>query len=68
MKTFAENLRRYRKVCGLTQAQVARRIQVDRTTYTKYESGAVEPSIATLRTLCDVLQVTPNDLFGWESE
>ena len=68
MKMVAENLRRYRKALDLTQAQVAQRIQVDRTTYTKYESGAVEPSIATLRTLCNVLQVTPNDLFGWESE
>lgn len=68
MEKLAENLKRIRQERGMTQAQVAKRIPVDRTTYTKYENGIAEPHLGNLVKLCDVLQVSPNELLGWESE
>lgn len=39
-----ETIREYRKKHGLTQAELASRIGVDRTTIVKYESGKNEPT------------------------
>ena len=68
MKIFAENLRKYRTEQGLIQKKVAQAICVDRTTYTKYEMGTTEPSLATFLTLCQILNASPNQLFGWDEE
>ena len=68
MKIFAENLRKYRTEQGLTQQKVAQAICVDRTTYTKYERGTTEPSLATVLMLCRLLNASPNQLFGWDEE
>ena len=37
-------MRYYRIQCGLTQQQVADALNINRTTYTKYETGVSEPS------------------------
>lgn len=37
-------MRYYRIQCGLTQQQVADALKINRTTYTKYETGVSEPS------------------------
>jgi len=65
MKQLAENLKRIRKERGRTQAWVAERIHIDRSTYTKYETGAAEPPLETCIYLCIVLDTTPNELLGW---
>ncbi len=68
MVEFGRRLKAARKALRLSQEQVASRIAVHRTTYTKYETGVVEPPYSTLVSLCDVLQVTPNDLLGWKTQ
>ena len=40
---FSENLIKLRKNKGFTQQQVASKLGIDRTTYTKYETGVSEP-------------------------
>lgn len=65
MESIAENLKRYRKAKKWTQAKVAKRIHVDRTTYTRYESGRILPSLDTCIRLCLALDITPNALMGW---
>ena len=65
MNTFAANLRKIRKEQGLTQDRVAKAICIDRTTYCKYENGVTVPPLDMFLLLCRVLQVTPNQLFGW---
>lgn len=63
-----ERLRQLRKGKGLTQQQMADTLGVDRTTYTKYENGASEPNIATLRQLAAIFGVTLDYLLGVTDE
>lgn len=68
MHNFAETLRRTRIRAGKTQEWMAKELHIHRTTYTKYETGAVEPSLETCFRLCVILHVTPNELLGWKTE
>ena len=61
-RRFARNLKFIRKKRGYTQAQLAKLLFIDRTTLTKYETGSYEPSLDTLRKMCEVLRVDYNTL------
>ena len=56
-ENLGRNLIFFRKLAGLTQQQVADRLNLNRTTYTKYETGASEPSIEILKALAAILEV-----------
>ena len=66
-KIIAENLRKRRKEKGWSQRHVADRIHVDRTTYSKYESGKTDPPLEKCIFLCIVMDMSPNQLMGWGS-
>ena len=68
MEKIADNLKALRKKKGWSQAKVAERVPIDRTTYCKYESGRVEPPLSVCRMLCVVLDTTPNELLGWDEK
>lgn len=55
--SLGQNLTYFRKLTGLTQQQVAERLNLNRTTYTKYETGASEPSIEVLKQLAEIFEV-----------
>lgn len=57
-KRFCENLRACRKACGLTQAQVAKPLNVTLACYSNWEQGRTEPDIETLRKLAKMFHVT----------
>ena len=57
-----EKLRSLREKCGFTQEQVAKVLNVDRSSYTYYETGKTEPSIASLVKLANMFKVSVNDL------
>lgn len=59
--------RRARKSMNLTQKQVADRINVNHTTYNRYESGMIEPDIERLRMLADIFDVTVDHLLMHEA-
>ena len=60
--TLAENLRRCREACALSHQQVADALNINRTTYTKYESGKSEPGIMTLVKIAAIYNVSPMEL------
>lgn len=62
---FGEHLRDLRFDNGYTQAEVANLLHIDRTTYTKYETGVSEPDIKMLKKLCDVFEVDYNTLMDY---
>lgn len=64
--TFAQNLRKYRKLCGLTQQALAKQLHYNHTAIANYESGRNEPSLSDLSRLADVLGVTTDQLLGRE--
>ena len=55
MNGLGLRLKRRRQEKGLTQEQVAARLSIHRTTYTKYEADRVEPSLDTLCQLAALL-------------
>ena len=55
--------------CGFTQQEVANRLGIDRTTYTKYETGKSEPSFDALQKIAGLLQVPVTELLQeWSEE
>ena len=66
---FAANLRRFRKVAGLSQEELAFRADIHRTQISFIESGKRMPRLDTLVKLAGALGVTTNDLVDgitWE--
>lgn len=51
-----------RRAAGLSQTQLARRLDVADTTVSRWETGAADPSLATLRRLATALEVTVSSL------
>ncbi len=54
---LSDQLRMTRMSRNLTQQQVADKLQIDRSTYTYYETGKTTPSIFTLMKLAEIFQV-----------
>ncbi|MCI7428538.1 MAG: helix-turn-helix transcriptional regulator [Methanobrevibacter sp.] len=48
-KDFAVRLKKLRKDAGITQEELAKVLNVGRTTISEYERGVIEPKIKTLR-------------------
>ena len=66
-----KNLRYARKANGLTQKQLADEMNKYQSDYSEYERGRVQLDYEKIVFLCDRLDITPNDLFGydeWEPE
>ena len=62
---FAENLKKFRKLSGFRQDDIAKIIGLDRSAYAYYESGKTEPSIENLKKIAKVLGVDMNTLLGF---
>ncbi|MDU2895692.1 MAG: helix-turn-helix transcriptional regulator [Clostridium sp.] len=62
---IGEKIKDYRKEAGLTQKQLAEKINRKEITIRKYESGEREPRISVLEEICDALDI-PIDVFGEE--
>ena len=61
---FGNRLRELRRQIHMTQQEVADQLQIHRTTYTKYETGVVEPPLATLCRMADLMNCTTDELLG----
>ena len=59
---LAKTLRRLRVTAGYTQQNIADILNINRSTYTYYETGKTMPDIHTLKILSNVLNV-PIDIF-----
>ena len=55
-----------RKQCGLTQLQLAERLNITDRAVSKWETGRSMPDVSIIPELCDVLGITVNDLFSGE--
>ena len=62
MEIFTKRLRERARHLDLSDAEVARRAGLAERRYGHYVRGTREPDFATLLRICDVLDVTPNDL------
>ena len=58
----------FRKKSGLTQFEVAEAADISPRTYAGIERGEASMRIETALNICNVLKITPNDLFMTEKE
>ena len=63
-KLFCENLKEARKQCGLTQKQVAIKLNVVESCYANWEQGRTEPNIEMLRKLSIIFKINIDDLIN----
>ncbi|MCI8458800.1 MAG: helix-turn-helix transcriptional regulator [Clostridia bacterium] len=60
----SRNLKRIRADLGLTQREIAERLQITVTTYQRWEHGKTMLRLRHIAKIISTLHVTPNDLFG----
>lgn len=65
---FGERLRRLRTAAGLTQSELGAKINKGVTSISKYESGAMMPTMESVVELAFRLNVTLDELFGYENK
>jgi transcriptional regulator with XRE-family HTH domain len=60
--SFSEKLKTFRNSCGLTQADIAEQLHISRQAISKWENGLNEPDIMSIIQLCDILEVSLDEL------
>ena len=63
---IGENIAKYRKLNGISQKYLAKKISISAQGLLKIEKGIVSPRAATLEKIMLALCITPNQLFGLE--
>ncbi|EEL78276.1 helix-turn-helix transcriptional regulator [Bacillus cereus] len=61
-KAFGEVLRKHRKKANFSQEQLALQCNLDRTYIGLLERAQRQPSISTIFTICNVLNIAPHEL------
>ncbi len=66
--TIGENIRRLRLGAGLTQEQLAQRLNVSFQTISKWENSLTAPDISLLPVLADLFQTSVDELLGYDGK
>ena len=66
MSKLTDNIKDIRILRGLTQKELAKKIERAPSTLSNWEKGEASPDGDSIYRLCDALEVTPNLLFGYE--
>ena len=61
---MADQIKKYRKAAGISQQALAEALNVTRNSVVNWESGKYRPDADLFPTLCNLLGITLNDLFG----
>src|SRR5690554_2542671 len=64
MSFLASNLRHLRKYKSITQQELAEQLSVKRAMISAYEDGRSEPKLKTLQSLCEILEVSLEELLN----
>lgn len=62
-KRIGGNIKAARKLKKLTQQQVAERLYMTQQQYSRFENGVYELNYSQILKLCDLLEITPNEIF-----
>lgn len=65
---FKDNLIALRKMNGLSQEELADKINVSRQTLSKYETGESLPDVEKCKQIADVFEVSLDDLVNYDSK
>ena len=64
--TFGEKIRNAREESDLSQSEMAEKIPMNQSNYSKIERDVQEPSIEQLRRICQILHLDPRYLLSLE--
>ena len=67
-RAFGERIKVFRKEAGYSQKEIAEKMKVTRNTVINWEAGKYKPDADLFPALCDILDITLNDLFGIHPE
>lgn len=62
-KIIGKNIKEARKQKGYTQKQVAEKMFMTQQQYSRFENGIFELNYDQILFLCDLYDITPNDVF-----
>ncbi len=62
-KTIGNNLKEARKFKGLTQREMAQKLLMTQQQYSRFENGVFELNYEQILKICEILDITPNELF-----
>lgn len=62
-EVVGKNLKQARRDKGLTQKEVAERLNMTQQQYSRFENGVFELNYRQIVDLCDLYDIYPNDLF-----
>ena len=65
-KKVGDNIKLARKNKGLTQSEVAGLMFMTQQQYSRFENGVFELNYDQILKLCEIFEITPNYLFGFE--
>ena len=65
---LGNKIKKYREKNNITQKEIARILEVESGTISKYESGKIEPSVKTVIKLCEIFNIKIDDLLKEEKE
>ncbi len=63
MKTFGENLKQERKLCGLTQQELADKMGISQQQLSQWECNKFEPTVSSIVAIAKALDVSFDELF-----
>lgn len=61
-----ENIKNFRTFRRITQQELADMLGKSKSVISNWERGENSPDLETCERLCQIFNVTPNELFGWE--
>ncbi len=62
-KLVGNNLKAARNAKGYTQKEVAAKMFMTQQQYSRFENGVYELNYSQIKELCELFDITPNDLF-----
>ena len=62
-KRVGDNLKQARRAKGYTQKEVAGKLLMTQQQYSRFENGVFELNYQQIASLCELFDITPNDLF-----
>ena len=67
MQGFGKRLRERAAALGLSDSEVARRLEMSQARYHNYVADVAEPNLGSVVKICRVLSTTPDVLLGFEA-
>ncbi len=63
---FCENLKKEMEYRKISQTELAKKLNVSQATINRWAKGINQPDFESLFVLCEIFEVNPNELLGWD--